>query len=88
VGMCSARSAYCRDVLGEVGLVSGPVRRGRLCDGTCPSMSGRVERGFLSVGSCSERYGYCRDVFADVGLLSERFRGGRLSFGTCTTKSG
>jgi len=34
VGMCSVRSAFCRELFGEVWLVSGRVRRGRLIDGT------------------------------------------------------
>jgi len=40
VGTCSPRSALCRDVFDEVGLVSGHDRRGRLFVGTCSVKSG------------------------------------------------
>jgi len=39
VETCSARSALCRDVFGEVGLVSVSFRRGRDSVGTCTSRS-------------------------------------------------
>jgi len=34
VGTCSARSAYCRDMSSEVGIMSGHVRQDRLFVGT------------------------------------------------------
>jgi len=45
VGTCSAMSAYCRDVFGEIGLVSGRVQRSRL-------IVGMFRRGLVSVGTC------------------------------------
>jgi len=58
-------SGYCGDVFGEVGLVSGCVRRGRFIVATCSVMSakcrnvfdevvlvsGRVRRGRHNVGT-------------------------------------
>jgi len=38
--MCSAKLAYNRDLLDEVGFDSGRVRRGRLSVGTCSVRSG------------------------------------------------
>jgi len=35
VGMCSTKSALCRDLFDEVVLVSGRVGRGRVSVGTC-----------------------------------------------------
>jgi len=40
VGKCSMMTGYCRDMSGEVGLVSGLVRRSRIIVGTCSVMSG------------------------------------------------
>jgi len=64
-------SALCRDVFGEVGLVSGLVRRGRVNVGSCSAKSafcqdvygevclesGRVRRRRLIVETCSTRSG-------------------------------
>jgi len=62
VGTCQARSALCRDVFREVGLVSGLGRRGRVIVGhvfgEVDLESGRVRRGQLS-----------RNVFSEVGLV-------------------
>jgi len=62
-------SGYCGDLFGEVGLVSGCVRRGRFIVGTCSVMSakcrdvfdevvlvsGRFRRGRHNVGTCLAR---------------------------------
>jgi len=34
IGTCSTKSAYCRDMSGDVGFVSGIVRRGLISVGT------------------------------------------------------
>jgi len=57
----------CRYVFGEVGLMSGFVRRGRFSVGTCPAKSGRIQRSFLSVGTCAERSVFCRNIFGEAG---------------------
>jgi len=58
---------------GEVGLVSGRVRRGQ-----------DVFRGLLRVVTFTAKSAYCRDVFNDVGLMSVRVRRNNLLVGTCT----
>jgi len=78
VGTCPAKSAYCRDLLDEVGYLSVCVRRGVLVCldlfGEVGLVSGRVLRGRLSVGTCPKMSAYCRDVFGDVWLFSGRVR--------------
>jgi len=102
VGTCQARSAYCRDVFGENGLVSGSVRIDRLSVGTCSPRSGNCLDLFGVVGIVSGkrlwRSGLCRYVFGEVILLSGdvgevrlqsgRFRRGRFIVGTCSAMSG
>jgi len=51
-------------------------------------MSGRVQRGRVSVGTCSSKPSYSQDVFGEVGLESGLVRRGRVSVGTCSEKSG
>jgi len=53
-------SAYCVDVFGEVGIVSGRVRRGRLS-------VGMFRRGLVRVGTCSAKSALCRDMSDEVG---------------------
>jgi len=53
VETCSASSALCRDVFGEVGLVSVRVRRGRVSVGTCSAKSGFCRDLFGEVGLLS-----------------------------------
>jgi len=79
----SATSAYCRELVGEVGLVSGlycevgvvsgRFRRVRLSGrdvlGEVGFLSVRVRRSRLSVGTCPARSAKCRDVFGDVGFF-------------------
>jgi len=68
-GSCSTKSVYCRYVFGEVVLVSGHVRRGRL-------MSGRDRRGRVIVGMCSANSAFCRALISEVLLASGLFRRG------------
>jgi len=49
-GLVPAKSGFCLEVFGEVGLVSGHVRRGRLNVWTCSAIG-------LSVETCSARSG-------------------------------
>jgi len=70
--MRSARSAYCRELFGEFGLVSGHIRRCRLISGRvlCGGLvSGRVRRSQLCFGTCSARFLYSLDVFGEVGIV-------------------
>jgi len=67
-------------VFGDVGLLSGRVRRGRLSVGMC-SASSAYCRAF------SVKSGLCRDVFGEVLLVSGRVRRNRISVGTCPAKS-
>jgi len=50
VGTCSARSGWCRDVFGNVGLVSGLVRQGRVSVGTFSARSNYFRDLFEEVG--------------------------------------
>jgi len=66
-----AKSPLSRDVFGDVGLLSGRVKRCRVCVGTCSSkpsysrylygnvglVSGDVRRFLLIVGTCSANSG-------------------------------
>jgi len=89
-GTCSEKSASCRDVFGDdgllsghaddVGFVSGRVRRSRI-------VSGRDRRVRFSVDTCSARSALCRDVFCEVGLVSESVRRSFLSVVKCSARS-
>jgi len=50
VGTCSAKSGYCRDVIGDVGLVSGLVRQGRASVVICTAWSILCRELFDDVG--------------------------------------
>jgi len=69
----------CRDLFGEVGLVSRRVLRCRVSVGTCTAR-------FFFVETCSESSAYCWDMSGDVGFVSGLVRRGRLSVATCSTK--
>jgi len=61
--------------------MSGRVRGGLACVGTCSSRR-------FSVGNFSAITAYCRDVFDEVMLVSGRVQRNRLNVGTCSTRSG
>jgi len=46
-------------------------------------LSGRVQRGWLSVGTCSTRLGKGRYAFGEVGYLPRLFQRSRVSDATC-----
>jgi len=48
-------SAYCREVFGEVWLVWGRIRLGRITVGICPAWSGLCRDVFGEVGLMLER---------------------------------
>jgi len=89
--MRSARTALCRDMSGDVGLVSGHVRQCRFIVGTCSEgldyfrdmfvvvgfLSDSVRRGRLSVGTCTTSF----------FLESRRVRRGMVSVGRCSAMS-
>jgi len=60
VGTCLAMSGMCRDVFGEVGLVSGRFLRCRFNVGTCSARSGlcRIEIGEVGLVSGHVRRGW------------------------------
>jgi len=89
-GTCSVGSAYCRDVFGEVGLVTEHERRGFVSVETCWAMPGYCRDVFREVGFVPGR-------FDEIGILLVRFRRGRVcvgsssvsrvSVGTCSAMS-
>jgi len=77
-------------VFGEVGLVSGHVRRGRVISVLIEEVwlvAGRVGRGRFIVGTCPAMTALYLDVFGGVGLVSVLVRQGRVSVGKCSAKS-
>jgi len=64
----------------EVGLVSGPVLRGRVIVGMCSVTSAFCRE-------CTAKSVKCRDVSGEVGIQSGHDRRCRLSVETCSTKS-
>jgi len=79
-------SSYCRDVTGEVALLTGHIRRGRLiCRyvfGEVMLVPERVRSGRHCFGTFTARSAYCRDMSVDVGFVSGNVRQYRLIVGT------